>query len=102
MHRSKYEFEFALQRKGVRTMIPVVMEPSCLDTSTWTSVVCGKLGGKLYVNLSKASTQEDMQKGVAEIIQALKKVGVVPGFEAQGHRPTQALPDAAAPSVEGV
>ena len=81
-------------------MIPVVMEPNCLDTSTWTSVVCGKLGTKLYVNLATANTKEEMQAGVEDIAKALRKVGVLPSLKAHGHRPTVALSDG--PAVEGV
>ena len=33
-------------------MIPVVVDPSCRDTSTWQGIVGGKLGGHLYIDLT--------------------------------------------------
>eukprot|EP00966_Prymnesium_polylepis_P044520 1032005-Prymnesium_polylepis.1 len=61
----KFEFDYALRRKGVERMIPVVMEASCLDTSNWRGAVGGKLGGHLYVNLSD---DNDFEAGVAHLV----------------------------------
>ena len=48
----KYEFDYALRRKGVEKMIVVVMEQGCRNTNEWTGAVGGKLGGTLYIDLS--------------------------------------------------
>ena len=48
----KFEFDYACRRKGVSTMIPVVMERGCRNPGGWAGTVGGKLGGKLYVDLS--------------------------------------------------
>ena len=45
---SKFEFAYALNRKGVQKMVAVVMEPRCLQTQSWQGVVGGKLGGRLF------------------------------------------------------
>ena len=48
----KFEFDYALRRKGVEKMIVVVMEKGCRNTKEWTGAVGGKLGGTLYHDLS--------------------------------------------------
>jgi hypothetical protein len=47
----KIEFEYAFRRKGLKKMLPVVLDPECLRTSEWHGPV-GTLGGQLYVDLS--------------------------------------------------
>ena len=75
MHGSKYEFEYACNRKGVAAMVPVVMEPACKDTTTWEGVVGGKLGSRLYVD---GSVDEAFDPSVIQIIDALKGLDVKP------------------------
>jgi hypothetical protein len=48
----KAEFEYSLRRHGTRRMVVVVMDPSCVDTSTWTGGVGFRLGSQIYHNLS--------------------------------------------------
>lgn len=48
----KFEFDYACRRKGVAKMISVVMERGCRNPSGWAGTVGGKLGGKLYIDLS--------------------------------------------------
>ena len=59
-------------------MIPVVMEPRCLDTNAWQGVVGGKLGSKFYCNLT-ADDDTEFNNGLDSIVEALKAVGVAPG-----------------------
>jgi hypothetical protein len=40
----KFEYNVALKKKGIDRMVPVVMEPRCLDTRKWSGVVAGTLG----------------------------------------------------------
>ena len=79
---SKFEFEYALLRRGVRRMVPVVMEPRCLDTTKWTGVVGGKLGSKLYCNLSAGAEDaiSDEEAAIESIVVALRSVGVIPSL----------------------
>ena len=46
------EFTYALARKGVRSIIPCVMEPALRDTVRWHGVVGLRLGSQLYVDCS--------------------------------------------------
>ena len=48
----KLEFDYALKRKGVYNLIPVVMEKAKKDQSTWHGPVGGRLGNSIYVDLS--------------------------------------------------
>lgn len=48
----KMEFDYALQNKGVNSLIPVVMEHSCHSTRSWIGLVAAKLSQKMYVDLS--------------------------------------------------
>ena len=53
---SKFEFDYALNRKGVERMLPIVMESRCRNPKTWQGVVGGKLGGKMYVDCVEDDT----------------------------------------------
>jgi len=69
----KFEFDYALQRKGVNFMIPVVMEPRCLNTSTWQGKVGGKLGSKLYINLT-SDADDFFKAGVDRIVEEMRHI----------------------------
>ena len=51
----KKEFSYATRKKTASKMIPVPMEPACLNPSSWSGPVGMELGGLLY----KASFPED-------------------------------------------
>jgi len=59
----KFEFDTGLLQQGVRRMLPVVMEPALRDTKAWRGQVGGKLGVKLYVDLSEE--EEGKEEGAA-------------------------------------
>jgi hypothetical protein len=44
----KIEFGFAQRNKGASRMIPLPMEPRCMNPQAWTGPVGGILGGQLY------------------------------------------------------
>jgi hypothetical protein len=44
----KIEFGFAQRNKGASRMIPLPIEPRCLNPQAWTGPVGGILGGQLY------------------------------------------------------
>ena len=51
-------------------MVPIVMEPRCLNPQSWRGVVGGKLGSKLYVNMvndDDAAFAECVERIVKEI-----------------------------------
>jgi len=48
----KVEFDYAVQRKCVHNMIPVVMEHICTNTSTWTGGVGAYLSSKLFYDFT--------------------------------------------------
>jgi len=48
----KVEFDYAVQRKRVDNIIPVVMEPNCTNTPTWTGAVGAYLSSKLYYDFT--------------------------------------------------
>ena len=68
----KFEFDYALRRKGVAKMIACVMEPQCRNPKDWEGVVGGKLGGLLYIDLSDDATLED--KVANELVDEVNKV----------------------------
>ena len=70
----KFEFDYSLRRKGVDFILPVVMEPSCRNTSQWPGVVGGKLGGILYVDLN-SDDEADFNSGMEHLISELKLIG---------------------------
>jgi hypothetical protein len=66
----KAEFEYALRRHGTRRMVVVVMDPSCLDTSTWTGAVGFRLGSQIYLNLSDELLT---QQNLASLVEATQR-----------------------------
>ena len=77
------KFEFTLScsphRKGVAKIIPVVMEPRCLSISQWQPLFEGKLGGKMYFNLSRDNDEapdgeRHFDKEIARLASAIKQV----------------------------
>lgn len=64
----KFEFDEALQSKGVAKMLPVVLEARCRDPGTWPEgSVRGKLAGKLYVDLSFEPDKPQFEAGLARL-----------------------------------
>lgn len=54
------------QRKEVRNMITVVMEPGMKDKSKWTSSLGGKLAGKMWIDASGDDPAEVIAKRIRE------------------------------------
>ena len=71
---TKFEFEYAVNRKGVKNIIPVVMEPRHVKTATWRGPVGGWLGAQHYVAfVGSGGTAEDQAKADHEQeVRALK------------------------------
>lgn len=72
----RYEFNYACNRKGVASMLAVVMEPECRDTNTWQGTVGGKLGSNLYVDAAGAGAP--LSDAVQRIATELRARGVMP------------------------
>ena len=66
----KFEFDLACLKRGTRFMLPVVMEPICLNTRSWSSKVGGKLGMKLYVDCSNDSPDQ-LEAAVAKLVEQM-------------------------------
>jgi len=62
------EFNYAKKRKGVRQMLPVVMEAGMRDQSQWEGPLGGILGGQLFVDLSSGESLDgDVERLVREV-----------------------------------
>ena len=56
-------------------MIAVVMEPRCRDTSKWTvGLVKGKLGTKLYIDLSENEGHESYVEGICRLVREIENI----------------------------
>ena len=115
-----FEFDTALLQRGRGKLISVVLEPQCKDTFRWSAgVVQGKLGSKLYVNLSDDEDQPGFQAGIEQLLQELATVtgrtfatgggtasassdGADAQAAAASDDPTAASPEAAAMVTKGV
>ena len=62
------EFGYASTRKTAAKMICVVMEPCCLDTSTWTGAVGMQLGQRIYIDCTS-----DEQAKFAEACEQIRR-----------------------------
>ena len=69
----RFEFNLGLRYIHVAGMIPVVMEPSQTDAMSWASgLVSGKLGTKLYINLTDHA---NLDAKITELVQAIRAAG---------------------------
>jgi len=62
----KLELDYAYHRKGTTHMLPIVMEESCNDTSSWDGPVGAYLGQHLYLNY-----QRDSKEMVSNVLKRL-------------------------------
>lgn len=62
----KLELDYAYHRKGTTHIVPIVMEESCNDTSSWDGPVGAYLGHHLYLNY-----QHDSKEMVSELLKGL-------------------------------
>ena len=49
----KSEFDYALRRRGVAKVVPIVMESGCKNPDEWQGAVGFRLGSQLYLDLSE-------------------------------------------------
>eukprot|EP00290_Baffinella_frigidus_P011452 CAMPEP_0180141772 /NCGR_PEP_ID=MMETSP0986-20121125/15136_1 /TAXON_ID=697907 /ORGANISM="non described non described, Strain CCMP2293" /LENGTH=466 /DNA_ID=CAMNT_0022084747 /DNA_START=199 /DNA_END=1595 /DNA_ORIENTATION=+ len=68
----KFEFDYALNQKGVESMIVLVMEKRCKNSKQWTGTVGGKLGNIMYIDLSKDGAP--FEKGVQLLYEKIQKI----------------------------
>ena len=97
----KFEFDYSLRRKGVEAMIPVVMEKRCRNPSDWAGTVGGKLGGKLYIDLSSddSSAFDSGVKQLAAEIRVVLESGRIRSGVAGGNKPGHPMAPATAPKA---
>lgn len=74
----KLEFTYAMQQKGAKNLIPVVMEPGMLDTSKWKGLLSMYLGQTLYVDMS---TDELAKQNMGKLVDEIKKRMADQGFK---------------------
>lgn len=67
----RFEFGYAARRKGVGRMVPVVMEQRCLDSTTWTGNVGGRLGGLLYID---CTDDNKLDQSVSRLISEISRI----------------------------
>lgn len=67
-----FEFDLAALERGRTNMIAIVLEPSCRDTSKWAAgVVKGKLGTKLYIDLSANEDDDSFSEGITKLLREI-------------------------------
>ena len=72
MFHSLGEFTYAVNRKGVEKLIPVVMEPVCRDTTKWQGVVGMRLGSRLYIDLSMDTSSPEFAANMKVLEDAVR------------------------------
>eukprot|EP00290_Baffinella_frigidus_P005559 CAMPEP_0180116170 /NCGR_PEP_ID=MMETSP0986-20121125/218_1 /TAXON_ID=697907 /ORGANISM="non described non described, Strain CCMP2293" /LENGTH=292 /DNA_ID=CAMNT_0022054911 /DNA_START=199 /DNA_END=1077 /DNA_ORIENTATION=- len=72
----KFEFDYALRQKGVDKIIVLVMEPRCRTTADWDGVVGGKLGGKLFIDLSQDGPA--FEDGINRLVKEIRRAASRP------------------------
>lgn len=72
------EFNYALSRRGVARLIPVVLEPSCLQTATWQGPVGLRLCSQLYIDLSMDAHHPAFAAGARALVAEVQERGAQP------------------------
>jgi len=67
---SQAEFDYAVRRRGVAQIVPVVMEEACKEPAEWCGAVGFRLGEKLYVNGCDGNVPSD--ECVADVAKRIK------------------------------
>lgn len=67
---SKKEFEYACQVRGVKRLVPVVMEPRCRNPGKWRGAVAMNCASILYVDLAD-DTAEAFDRGMQHLMKEL-------------------------------
>ena len=82
----KVEFRYAVTHKGAGRIIVVVMEPELLDITKWTGAVGGLIGTGLYINMTKADSDADVEPNARLLAKRVADMSgvVLPVVEAQG------------------
>jgi len=64
----RQEFDYSARRKGIKNLIPIVMEPACLDLRVWHGSLGATLANQLYID---CSTDEKMNDCVRDVLKRL-------------------------------
>ena len=68
----KLEFEYAYHRKTVARIIVVVMEPGCLNTSSWDGPIGAALATQLFVKC-EGDKPADFDRAAQELVERLQQ-----------------------------
>ena len=64
----RLEFDYSARRKGIKNLIPIVMEPECLQVKNWNGVLGSTLANLLYINYTE---DDKLDSCVREIMKRL-------------------------------
>eukprot|EP00899_Mesostigma_viride_P024824 jgi/Mesvir1/5526/Mv15566-RA.2 len=74
------EFNFAKEKKGVKYMIPIVMEKAMLTRKNWNGVLLMNLGQKIFVSMVHAA---EIESNMQLVLNELAAIGITPSHGAQ-------------------
>jgi uncharacterized protein YjbI with pentapeptide repeats len=98
----KFEFDFALRKKGVERIITCVMERRCLKAGDWPGVINGKLCCRLYIDLSRDGVpfEDGVRRLAGEVyitqahpVPSLQAIGPHEQLMSTGGAPMHGVPD---------
>ena len=69
----KLEFDYTCNRKGVESIVALVMEPRCRNTKAWGGPVGGYLGGRLYLDFTM-DDGDAFEAGVHKLVAEVRKL----------------------------
>ena len=79
----KLEFDYTCNRKGVESIVALVMEPRCHNTKAWGGPVGGYLGGRLYLDLTKDDA-EAFEVGAHKLVAEVRKLQAAAELRGEG------------------
>lgn len=68
----KIEFDYSIRRKTPYYIIPVIMDPECLNVQKWYGSVGAYLGGLIYIDLSMNEKNKNFEKGIDLLVSRIK------------------------------
>lgn len=75
----KKEFDYALRKKTIKKIVPVVMDECMRETSTWGMLVGYYLGGHIYIDISaELENKTYLSERMEVLVKELQNKGIHP------------------------
>jgi len=68
----RLEFDYSARRRGISNLIPIVMEPKCLELKTWNGVLGASLANQMYIDFTEDDKLDTCVREILKRVHAKK------------------------------